>query len=133
MGADYRHAHISSLLGASNGVVPANVTVYAPPAGAVESAGIGNSQTPISINCIIDYLYVIATAAPGAGETFTYTLMVNGVASALTCQIAGAAAVPANDLVNAVQVNAGDDLCIRIVTSLNAAITYHHWSFRIRV
>ena len=130
MGADYRKADKSLIPGCTAAIVGSNVTIYAPPTGATEQAVVGRVRTPVSQAGVIDRLYALVNAAPGAGETFTYTLMVNGLATALTCQIAGAAAVAANDVVNAVPVAQGYDICLRLVTSLNASIQLHKWCFR---
>jgi len=77
-------------------------------------------EVPITRTGIIRNLYVIVNPAPGVGETFNFTLMVNGIATVLTCQIAGAD-VAGNDLVNAVPVVAGDTICMRCVSSVAAA------------
>jgi len=62
----------------------------------------------------IKNLYVELSAAPGAGagDGYEFTLMVNGVASALTCTVTQPA-TSASDLVNEVDVVAGDYLSIR--------------------
>ena len=61
----------------------------------------------------IDQLYVSGPAAPGAGKSITYTLLVNGVASALTCTISGASQTANSDTTHSVSVSAGDLISIQ--------------------
>lgn len=131
MGADYRKAP-KQVIGAQSGntLIP-NVTRYANPGGSVFHAAEGDARMRIPFDCVIRLLYCRSEFPPGAGDTYTYTIMVNGIASILTAQIAGAAAVEGNDLVNAVAVAAGDELTIRVVTSVGAAQGYHLWSWEI--
>ena len=67
-------------------------------------------------------LYARSHANPGGAETYVFTLMLNGVATALTCTIV--AGNVANDTVNAVQVVPGDYVCIRCVASGGANSVY---------
>ncbi|MEW9855934.1 hypothetical protein [Novosphingobium sp. M1R2S20] len=63
--------------------------------------------------------------APGVGELFTYTIMKNGVATAMTGAIANdefAVDVPETD---AFIMLATDSLSVRVETSGGAAVTYH--------
>ncbi len=57
-------------------------------------------------------LYVSLTAAPGTGKTRTFTLMVNGSPSALTCAVSNSATT-ANDTAHDVTVAAGDEVSVR--------------------
>lgn len=70
-------------------------------------------------------LNVIAEAAPGAGETFEYTLCVNGVATALTVTLSGAAEVNGMDTTNVIQVDVGDRVNLKVVTSGAATACMH--------
>jgi len=65
-----------------------------------------------------------ANAVAGAGETFTYTVRVNGADTALTGTIGGAADQIANSQEN-VAVNVGDRVTIRVVNSAGGAATQH--------
>lgn len=63
----------------------------------------------------IKNLYCVMAASPGGGaKAYTFTLRVNGINSALTCTIAGAATT-ANDTTHEVTVAAGDILTLGIV------------------
>lgn len=66
---------------------------------------------PIPTAGAISKLKVTLSAAP-TNQKYTFTLMVNGVASALTCDVA-VAATTGEDAVNSVNVAAGDTVCIR--------------------
>jgi len=75
-----------------------------------------NSWSPLEIQRIkvigtsgkIKNLRVKLNSAPGAGKTFTFTLIVNGIASALTLDIAGATATSGYDTTHEVDVSGGD-------------------------
>lgn len=74
---------------------------------------------------ILRNLVVKSYQAPGGGQTYTYTVRVNGNPTAITCQIAGAGTVNANDLVNAVRVVVGDRVTVQLVTSGAATVSRH--------
>jgi hypothetical protein len=62
-------------------------------------------------------LYVDLNVAPGAGQTWTFALFVNGVASGVTCPINGAAAQTCSDTSNSVAISAGQGFSLRAVAS----------------
>lgn len=131
MGADYKkgvfqHFHFT----AYNGNVAAGGTRYFTHAEA--PANVANPPVLMVEPGILDLMNAGSTAAAGAGETFTYTVMVNGAPVALTCQIGGALQDYAEDLVNEAAVQRGDRVCIRIVTSGAAVATVHRSSLRFR-
>jgi len=132
MGADYNAGRRNIIGGMERAGLAANVTVYLCPWGGDDWAAIGQVDIPFAIAGIIDHLWYETSVPPGAGETFTITIMVNGIASVVTCQIAGAVANAAQDLINAAAIAVGDTVGIRIATSLNAAVGTHRWSFRFR-
>lgn len=74
---------------------------------------------------IIGNLIVRSESPPGAGETYTYTIRVNGVPTAITAVISGGVDRSASDLVNTVQVDIGDSVACQCVTSLNATTGDH--------
>jgi hypothetical protein len=63
-------------------------------------------------------LYVMHNAVSSSTNTHTYTLLVNGVASALTVTVAGNVST-GQDTTNTVSVVAGDQISIRITKSGN--------------
>lgn len=70
-------------------------------------------------------LVVQSNAAPGASQTFTYTLSVDGVDTALTAQIAGAATFTAVDIDREAAIALGSRFAVKLVTSAGAAVTAH--------
>lgn len=65
-------------------------------------------------------LRVVITVAPGGAVTRTYTVWVNGVATALTCSI-GPAATSAEDITHTVAVAAGDLITLKHTAAVGAA------------
>lgn len=108
-------------------------------AGATAFIGIGsvftvseqNAQIPVPFAATLRNLFVRSAGTAGVGETYTYTLQVNTVATALTAQIAGGSATTASDTTHSVTVAAGDLIDIKIVTSGGASVTTHNWSMEI--
>lgn len=130
MGAKYKQNKRWSDHWHAGGTVGANSTRYFSGSylNPVELA----ASVPAPQNYIIEGFYCRSQLAPGAGETYTYTLMLNGLPQAMTCQTAGAAAVESFDFQNPVAVVIGDLISVRVVTSLNAAVTVHASSLRFR-
>lgn len=129
MGSDYKIRQKSQMWGHSAADVPANVTRYF-------SIGTGVPQRERTIlfseDGHIDFLIAGSELPPGAGETYTYTVMINSIATALTCQTAGAVAVQSGDVLNGVAVVRGDEMEFRIVTSALAAVCMHWATFSFR-
>lgn len=90
-----------------NNAVEANVRMVAPCAGTIRN------------------LYVVTDAAPGAGQTFIYTIRKNGADGAITCTLSGAAATTGNDTTNTATVAAGDTFDVKVVISAAAAAAHH--------
>jgi hypothetical protein len=67
-------------------------------------------------------LYVTVNNAPGTGKLWTFTLMVNGSATALTCTIS-AAATTCSDTSHAVAIVAGNTLSIQITSTAPGGAT----------
>lgn len=79
------------------------------------------------------YLFVVVptvTAAPGAGESFTYVVRVAG-ADALTVSISGAGVFTGRSYAYAVPVLAGQEACVKLTTSANAASARHDCQFQL--
>lgn len=91
--------------------------------GATAYAGLGDTSAasdvvsiPITRNGTLRNMYVTFSGSPGTSESFTVTLMVNGVATALTCTISDTNRRAA-DTSNSVAVTAGQYADVRIVAS----------------
>ena len=111
--------------GSTPSTVAANTTVYLGAAGA--STTISHSVWVVSRPSLVSRIYAAVQSAPGAGESFTYTLFKNGIATSLTCTISGAAAFSATSNSPPVLVEFGDFLELRLVTSNSAAVTRHRY------
>ena len=133
MGADYRKSSYSIFAGTVSGAQAANTQAAYSPNGDVAAAW-GNNlfvAIPICRAGTLQHLYYETFGPPGAGETFTLTVWVNGIVTLLSVQIAGAVQIAGNDVVNQIPVVPGDNILMEIVTSLNAGITWHKWSFEL--
>lgn len=106
------------------------LTIYYNVYGSDDSATISQREIRVPFNCLISELRVDTNVSPGAGETVTFTLMVESLASTLTCQL-GAADEEAQDLVNVVSVSEDDLIVMRVVTSAGANTVYPNWSFKV--
>lgn len=69
--------------------------------------------------------------APGSGQTYTYTVMKNGVATALSATISGTSTDVQSDTGETVVFSAGDLFALRVVTSASAAQAYHSFGVKI--
>lgn len=80
-----------------------------------------NVAIPMPTAGVFDRLFARLTAAPGSGVTHTFTLMKNGVATALTCAMTGTGSgngiTFASDVTNSVSYAAGDTISLRQVVS----------------
>jgi len=119
---------VAAFIGNLTSTVAANSTRYASLAnhGAVE----GNHDIPIPFDGVLRNFYVESTLAPGAGETYTFNVRINGANSGIQVIIQDPN-LNGNDLVNDIVVNQGDMYNIQIITSLNAAVAFHRWSLGI--
>lgn len=130
MGADYKHADKLLVQTATYSTLAANTTIF------LNSArghfGEANAEFRSPESGVIERLFCHAGTPPGAGETFTYMVRVNGADSVVTCQTAGAVVNESEDIVNGFPVVAGDTICVRVITSLNAAAAFHTATFIIR-
>lgn len=82
------------------------------------------ASTAIGVPCILGglatQLLVECDTAPGAGQSFTATLMVNGVASAMVATLSGVAAFSAQ-AISLITISATNSVSIRVVASAGAA------------
>lgn len=107
----------------SVGTIAAGLTRYIGAADALTNVGDAPYVTPRP--GLVSQILVQVNAAPGGGQTFTYTLYVNGVASAMTGSIAGAATFQAVIQAPPVPVGAAQTLALQVVTSAGATVTQH--------
>jgi len=80
----------------------------------------------------ISFLWVEMVSPPGVGKTFTYTLMVNGAASSLTCSITGGGAtdISSSDTAHRVAVVAGDRVSLRATNDGIPSTSNVRWACR---
>jgi hypothetical protein len=98
-----------------NGSVAATTTTRFLSAG-FDSALASTTEIPVPIATagVLRNLYVRHNVAVGNGNAIVYTVMVNGVATALTLSLVTGAVGQASDLANTVAVVAGDRVSIRV-------------------
>ena len=107
----------------TNGV-PQNSTVYCPaPLSGTSQAVIAGTVMPYSGTS--KNLFVQVNAAPGAGQSYTYTVNKTGTNQTVTCQIASAATT-CNDTTHSFTFVAGDYLSVQVVTSATATANATH-------
>lgn len=116
--------------------VPTNSTNYWALDGSTTSTTTeANRQLPTLAGTFED-LVVVSTAASGAGQSISFTLMVNGVASAITCSLADGSTITCSDLFastgHVVTVNDGDLVDLRTVSSATAGTPLIRWTIRYR-
>jgi len=75
----------------------------------------------------ISSLRIKLNAAPGAGKSYAFVLMVNNVASALTCTVSGTDTT-AQDTANVVAVVAGDTVSLRCTPTGTPQVTMARWA-----
>ncbi len=112
----------SNIVAKSNGIA-ADTTEYLD--SGASYAAIGDAEFAVSIPGTLKNMYANSSGAPGAGQSFAYTLFKNGAAQTLTCTISDPD-TSANDTTNTVTVASGDKIAIRCVTSATAATKLHH-------
>jgi hypothetical protein len=86
------------------------------PTGWETSLGIVAACQPWSVDGVFRNLVISLTPAPGVGKSWTFTVMVNGVATALSVTISDAE-VTGRDTVNEITVAPGDYLTLQAVPS----------------
>ena len=131
MGADYRPAPKSAIYGAPEAQLNLNVTRFYAMPGSIGHVNVGRAECFVPTNGVLRNLMVHAHNPPGAGETYTFTLMLNGNATILEAVIAGAVDMEAFDLVNAVAIAQGDNICMRAISSLNSAVSFVTWGLEL--
>ena len=115
MGADYKRARPAEFSFQSGVNLNAGQTRYM--GNDLLGAGVAGSRMIMTRPVTIDRIYADLSAVAGAGESVVFTLMVNGIASAITVTIAGAVLTAGNSFANAIALVPGDYLVIRVVAS----------------
>lgn len=81
--------------------------------------------------CTISHLYMQVDIAPGAGTSYTFTVMKNGSATAVAVTIADGA-TSGTDAVNSVSFSAGDTISIRCTpTNTPASNNNQYWNLQV--
>lgn len=92
----------------------AAATRYLPIQGGIPSTTVGNAESIIPTAGTINSAYVELGGTPGAGRSYTATLVKNGVDTALTVTVSDSATT-GSDTANSVSVAAGDKVYWKIV------------------
>lgn len=71
----------------------------------------------IPISGTFKNLYIKLSGSPGSAKSYTFTLMKNGVAQAVTCAVSGSTDTSASDIANSFSVSSGDLVSLKIVPS----------------
>ena len=101
----------------------AGTTFLAPVGGALASATEANVTANAPAAAAISMLYVSLSAAPGTGNTITFTYRDAGSSTSLTCTISGASATTCNDTSDSFTPTVGDALSVQVVTTGTVIIT----------
>ena len=84
-------------------------------------------QLDVPVASTFSNLYVRLNASPGASKTYTFVVRKNGVDTALTCAISGAATA-CSDTVNTVTFVVGDLISIRATPTSSPTARSMQWS-----
>lgn len=126
---DYRKDLWTPIFGVLSGTFPANSTRYCNIIGNWDLP-LADVELEVPFHLLFDRLTFRISGPVGVGETIDWTLFRNGIATTLTCQIAGAVAVQNQDLVNVEAFQPDDMIAVELASSLNAVIRYCKWSLR---
>jgi hypothetical protein len=115
------------VLSCTTTTVSAGVNIWLGPVGQNYSYGAASFQ--IGKQCEILRLWIGVDTAPGAGKTFTYTIYVNGVATAMTGTISGASSYNAiiYNTTPAVLAPINSTVSIYLTTDAGAATANHRY------
>lgn len=95
----------------------AGTTFLAPVGGALASATEANVTANAPAAAAISNMYVSLSAAPGTGNSITFTFRDAGSSTAVTCTISGTSATNCHDSTHSFTPIVGDALSIQVVTS----------------
>lgn len=123
-----QYGGLDVLFGNSGFQVTGNSTIYL-------AQGSDSTEAEVRIPmpaCTMKEMRVASSIAPGTSQTFTYTLMKNGVAiNELQAEISGSGTSSTISPGTGIGFNAGDTFSVRLVTSLNALVAYHSYSIKV--
>jgi len=111
--------------------VTAGATRYLPSIQAFGESGPAESAESVMTTYLFTKAGVIRDlvcwcgAVAGAGESFVYTVIKNGVATSITVTISGATERSDEDTTNTVAVDVGDRISVQVVNSAGGASTTH--------
>ena len=111
---------------ASNTVISSGATVFFGCLGT--SVNVNSSPFYQTKPGFISDLFVACDTAPGAGQSFTYTVCVNGTPSSMIATISGASSFSAYVL-NTIPFSNADAITVKLVTSAGAATANHRGYF----
>lgn len=112
----------------SRNVINPNTTRYVCNTQLYPTCGRYDTETELGVRYIatragtLSKLVCHSDTPAGVGLTITFTLRINGVNTALTCQLTGAVAYDCSDLVHTAAVAVGDRITLQVVTS--AGVNY---------
>ncbi len=124
----------NQVFGKSYALLGAGVTAFFAPQGnavtnVTTSDGSGQTRQRVAVPCKVVAFYLWSSAAPGASQSFTGTVMTNGVATGLVATISGGSATSASDTthVPAFGQVSGDEWGVRVVSSGGAGSARFDW------
>lgn len=110
--------------GSSVGTVPAGVTRYLAPGG--QQVTENDAYMVTGRPGLVSQFIAQVDVAPGAAQSFTYTVRLNAVNTVMTGSISGAGSFQVI-LAGAFNVSGGDTLSVQLTTSAGAAAARHRW------
>ena len=118
-----------ALNGGSAGTPAAGGTYYLGAAGSY--AAVNANPFVIVTPKVVTGFYAAVSAAPGSGQSYTYTVYKNNVATSMTGQISGAASFSVLVTTNAFTVAPTDLVTMQLVTSASAALAIHFFAINL--
>lgn len=105
--------------------VPVGSTYYL-----VNNGTATNEQNPhqMPFRGVLRNLAVLAAGAPGAGQSYVYTVRRQGIDSSLTVTLTGGSVRNGFDYTNELACSKGDSVCVKVVTSGGASVQPHTWN-----
>lgn len=124
---------MKSLILSRNSTVSTTVTRYFPFAsagGQANNTTVANCEQVASCSGVVSRMYVVLSAAPGSGKSYTATVMKNGSATALAVTVSDAATSGSNNT-DSVAFGPGDCLAVRWTPSGTPAANTPYCAFEI--